>query len=277
MSTTRRVHCDALGTTVELPDSPSRIVCLNAAYTEMLAEMGHADRIAGVCCYNERYAPQVPAPVVCDYLRVDDEALRAVQPDLILAISGVQRNLARRLHGQGYPVYILPLATSLHGLLETAVQLGGLVGDPASGRALADRWGARMAELRRAAPSPRPSVYVELWLGKFARTPGPLTHIHDIVEAAGGSPLFNDIGEAYRELDLEEVVRRRPKVMVLFSEPEYPVDPVALLAERGWDRLLPGLKVIESDVRRGTNVIHEGPCMVETAEWLQRRIREVMA
>lgn len=277
MGRTRRVHCDALGCHVELPDHPTRIVCLNAAYTEMLAVMGHADRVAGVCCYSERYAPQVAAPVVCDYLRVDDEALRAARPDLILAISGVQRTLASRLHDQGYPVYVLPLATSLYGLLETAVQLGGLIGDPASGRALADSWAGRMADLRRSAPSPSPSVYVELWLGRFARTPGPMTHIHDIVQAAGGTPLAGDVGEAYRELDLEEVVRRHPDIMVLFSEPEFPVDPGALLAERGWDRLLPDLKVIESDVRRGTNMIHEGPCMVETAEWLQRRIREVTA
>ena len=165
-------------------------------------------------------------------MKADGERLAAVQPDLILATTGIQRGLAQQLHKEGFPVYVLPLPNSLHGILENVLMLGALVdGLPAAG-ALAERWEQCFSELKFKAPTPKPRVYAELWLGKHVRMTGGLTFVHDLIEAAGGENVFGDVRTGYLPLDLPEVARRRPDIFLCFSEPDYPVQATDLQQER---------------------------------------------
>lgn len=272
MHTPVRVYCDPLARAVELPERPQRIVSLVSSATESLFDLGCGDRVVGVSEYCGRYVAGLEAPVVGDYLRVDDEALRMAAPDLVITTSGIQRRLGCLLAEQGYPVYALPLPNSVYGILEATVTLGGLVGEVAAARRLCDRISEGLAGLKAQAGPSRPRVYMELWFGRHPRTPGGLTFTHDLIDAAGGANVLEDRCAAYLPLDLENVVRMRPDVMVVFSEPEHPVSPHTLMAERGWDRLLPGLRVIETGVTRGRNVIHDGPSILETAQWLHAQL-----
>jgi hypothetical protein len=109
---------------------------------------------------------------------------------------------------------------------------------------------------------------VELWFGRHVRRPGGLSFVHDIAWLAGLDPVHGGRPDAYEAPDLDEVARLAPDWVVVFSEPEHPVDARALLAERGWDRAFaPRLAV--STVERGQNLIHDGPSFVETARWLR--------
>lgn len=272
-----RVYCDCLGRSVDLPDRPQRIVSLVSSATEALAAIGCLDRIVGVSSYCSRYVPNLSAPVVGDYLSVDEELLRDLAPDLVLTTTGVQRGVGKGLSHDGFPVFAIPLPNSLHGILEGVMLLGALVGEMNAARDLVRRWAAHFDALRAASPPARPRIYAELWFGAHQRTPGGLTFIHDLLEAAGASPIFGDVAQSYLTVDVNEVERRAPEVIVVFSEPEYPVDSAALLRERGWSSTLKNLAVIESSVERGRNVIHDGPSMMETATWLHGRIGEVLA
>ena len=98
--------------------------------------------------------------------------------------------------------------------------------------------------------------------------------MNDLLWLAGLDPIHGDRADAYERPDLDEVRRIAPEWVVVFSEPEHPVDARALLAERGWDRAFsPRLAV--STVDRGRNLIHDGPSFVETARWLRARARPV--
>lgn len=59
---------------------------------------------------------------------------------------------------------------------------------------------------------------------------------------------------------------------MVFSEPEHPVDPAALVAERGWDRAF-APRLVVSTTDRGRNLIHDGPSLLETARWLAGELR----
>lgn len=272
-----RVYCECLARSVELPDRPRRIVSLVSSATEALAAIGCLDRIVGVSSYCSRYVPDLAAPVVGDYLSVDEELLRELEPDLVITTTGVQRGVGRGLSNDGYPVYAIALPNSLHGILEGVLLIGALTGSMTAARDLVRRWSAHFEALRADAPPTRPRLYAELWFGAHQRTPGGLTFIHDLLEAAGAEPIFGDVAQGYLRVDAEEVERRRPDVAVIFSEPEYPIDSRALLRERRWDEAMPHLAVIESTVDRGRNLIHDGPSMMETATWLHTRIREATA
>ncbi len=265
-----KVYCDPLGGYVELPQKPQRVVSLASGLTEALVHMGYLEAIVGISEFCPRYVPEVQAPIVGDYLRVDEQALRALEPDLILITTGVQRKLARRLYEQGFPVYALPLPNRLYGVLENVILVGALMDDLPAAHALAERWNRTFVELAASAPSPRRRVYVELWFGKHVRMTGGLTFVHDLIEAAGGENIFRDVPKGYLFLDPDEVVRRRPEVFVCFSEPEHPVQGGDLARERGWD-----YPVIQADVDPEHNLIHDGPSMMRAVRWLHQALQSV--
>ncbi len=267
-----RIFCDPLGDFVDVPQKPRRIVSLVSSVTEAIATMGHQERIVGVSAYCPRYVERLSAPVVGDYLRVDGALLKSLEPDLVLTTTGVQRSLGRKLHADGYPVYVLPLPNSIWGILEGVLLVGGLLDALPEARRLAQRWGDWFARAASSASLPRPKVYAELWFGRHVRVPGGITFVSDLIWAAGGEPLFYDVPAAYLPLDLRAVESHRPDVALFFSEPEYPVDGLALAQERGWMRRWPHLKVIQSTVERGRNVIHDGPSFMDTAEWLRTQL-----
>jgi iron complex transport system substrate-binding protein len=266
-----RVAVPLLGTTLDLPPAP-RVVSLVSSATEFLFAIGAGEQVVGVTPWCGRYVPGLAAPVVADYVSADPEAVRAVRPDLVLATDGVQLPLARRLAAAALPVYLLPVPSSRFGLLENAVLTGALTGHLAEARALCDRLEREAAALAAAAPTSRPRVYAELWFGRHARRPGGRSFVHDLVTLAGGDHLFGGEPDAWAPLDLAEVARRRPDVVVIFSEPEYPVDAAATVAQRGWDRAF-APRVITSTTERGKNLIHDGPSLLETARWLAGELR----
>jgi len=266
-----KVPVPALGTTLALERPAARVVSLVSSATETLFALGAGDAVVGVTPWCARYVPGLAAPVVAEYVSGEAAAVAATRPDLVVATDGVQLPLARRLAAAGLPVFLLPVPRSRAGILENTVALGALVGRVAGARALCDRLEAECAELVRTAPARRPRAYCELWFGAHVRRPGGLAFVHDLLWLAGLDPIHGDRADAYERPDLDEVRRLAPEWVVVFSEPEHPVDAHALLAERGWDRdFAPRLAV--STVDRGRNLIHDGPSFVETARWLRGQI-----
>lgn len=262
-----KVYCDPLGDFVEIPFQPRRIVSLASGLTEALVEMGYGDALVGLSSWCPNFMPHLELPIVGDYLGVDEEKLRAVQPDLLLITTGVQRGLARKLHRQGWPVYVLPLPNSLHGIFENIIALGALVNDMPAARRLIRRWQLLFSELEANAPNPRPRAYAEIWFGRHVRMAGGLTFIHDLIEIAGGENIFGEVRKGYLQLDLAEVERRKPDIFLVYSEPELPVQAVDLQRERGWH-----YHTIQADISPGHNIIHDGPSMMKAAEWLHGEI-----
>lgn len=267
-----KLYCDPLGGFVELPERPRRIVSLASGFTEALVEMGLGERIVGISSWCPNFVPGLKVPIAGDYLKVDEENLAAVQPDLVLITTGVQRGLAQKLHKAGWPVYVLPLQNSLHGIFEDLLMLGALMGDLPAARALIARWQETFAVLRTAAPQPRPRLYAEIWFGKHVRMTGGLTFIHDLIETAGGENIFADRPKGYLELDLDEVQRRKPEIFLVYSEPELPVQAVDLARERGWD-----IPTIQADISPPHNIIHDGPSMMKAARWLHGEIARIVS
>jgi len=261
-----KIDCPAYGTHLDFSEPPRRVVSFVSSATETLFALGCGESVIGVTPYCGRYVENLSAPVVGDYLKADLEALKALRPDLVLVTLGIQMAFGRRMAQAGLPVYALPLPASRFGILENQMTLGGLMQRVPQARALCNRMEAGFAGLMENAPTTRPRVYAELWFGHHLRTIEGLTFIHDLIELAGGEPLFGAIAGAYPRPDLGAVARLRPEVFLVFQEPEYPVDAERLIRERGWDWQP---KIVNSTVARGLNVIHDGPSFLETARWLR--------
>lgn len=273
MNAARTIRCEPLDRLVTLPIQPRRVVSLVAGFTEALWAMGLADRVVGVSHYCRRYVDPGSRVVAGDYLRVDEAALTALAPDLVLMTGGVQLGVARRLAAAGLPVYVLPLPDSFGGILENIRRLGALLDAMTAAQALTERMEREATALRALAATVRPRVYAELWFGRHPRMAGGLTFIHDLITLAGGDNIWAHVPEGYPKLDLAGVEATRPDVVVLFhEEDDHPLDVATWRRERGWDGRWP-FRLVEAGIARGRNLIHDGPSLLETARWLQGRMR----
>lgn len=255
---------------LDLARPPRRVISFVSSATETLFALGCGEAVIGVTPYCARYVDGLQVPLTGDYLRADVDHLRSLEPDLVLVTSGIQTTLAHRLAEAGLPVHVLPLPVSRFGILENQVTLGGLMHRVAEARALCSGMETGFVELIASAPSPRPKVFIELWCGRHLRGVGGLSFIHDLVELAGGEAAPAPRAEAYPHPDLDRVAAMKPDVLLLFQEPEHPVDGTALIAERGWTW---APRIVESDITRGRNIIHDGPSYLDTARWLRGQIQ----
>ena len=250
-----------LGNRFEWTGRPKRVVSLLSSATETIDVIGLGPSVVGVSAFCDRYV-SLDAPVVGEYTRVDYQRIAELEPDLILVTSGVQTQVGRRLVDMGLPVYTLGLPGSIGAVFDNIITVTALMDSISKGRDLVDRLRNRLAP----DPVPSRSTYVEIWFGRHVRTLGGRSFISDLVHLSGGKGLYSDNALGYLKPNLAEIATMRPEVMLALSEPEYPIDFSSAIIEREWDW---SPQLIVSDVVKGINIIHDGPSIVDTIEWLR--------
>jgi len=262
--------CEFTDTTISFDSGPKRIVSLSSGFTEALFTLQEGTKVVGVSEYCPRYCDCSHLPRAGWYLNADFQILADLQPDLILMTSGIQLRFAKLLASQGLPVYVLPLPTSLGGIYENIVRLGGLVGVPEKARDLIFQM-QKTLHLLRGSAKVHPKLYAEAWFGVHGRQIGGLSFIQDILWFSGAQPIFQNSSWSYEHLDLDHVFKLKPEVFVGFHEPEHLVDFEQQSIDRGWQGDF-NPKVILSTVEKGKNIIHDGPSLVDTVQWLHTKI-----
>ncbi len=111
-----------------LPRYPSRIVCLTEETTETLYLLGEGDRVVGVSGYTVRPPEARQKPKVSAFINARFDKIEALKPDLVLAFSDLQADIARELIRRGYPVYCFN-QRSVAEILQMIRVLGGFQND----------------------------------------------------------------------------------------------------------------------------------------------------
>ena len=117
---------------------PSRIVCLTEETTEVLYLLGEGHRIVGISGYTVRPPEARTKPKVSAFINARFDKIEALNPDLILAFSDLQADLAAELVRRGHAVVTFN-QRSIAEILQMIRMLGGLVGCSKRADALARR------------------------------------------------------------------------------------------------------------------------------------------
>src|ERR1051326_3143821 len=118
-----------------MPRFPTRIVCLTEETTETLYRLGAGDPIVGVSGYTARPPEARLKPKVSAFINARFDKITALEPDLILAFSDLQADIASELIRRGYTVVTFN-QRSVAEILQMIRMLGGLVGLAAEADAL---------------------------------------------------------------------------------------------------------------------------------------------
>src|SRR4029077_19111736 len=116
---------------------PERIVCLTEETVETLYLLGEERRIVGVSGYAVRPARvRREKPRVSAFISADFDKILALEPDLVLAFSDLQADVAAELIRRNVAVHAFN-QRDIAGILDMIRTLGALVGAAAKADALA--------------------------------------------------------------------------------------------------------------------------------------------
>jgi iron complex transport system substrate-binding protein len=196
--------------------NPQRIVCLTEETTETLYLLGEGDRVVGVSGYTVRPPEARQKPKVSAFINARFDKIDALKPDLILAFSDLQADIARELIRRGYPVYTFNQRTVAE-ILQMIRTVGALVGRADAGSSLAADLERGLDQIRTRADafSRRPRVFFEEWDDPLI---SGICWVDELIEIAGGTPCFPELRAARlakdRILDPQTVAKRNPEVII---------------------------------------------------------------
>jgi iron complex transport system substrate-binding protein len=238
---------------------PQRIVCLTEETTETLYLLGEGDRVVGVSGYTVRPPEARRKPRVSAFINARFDKIEALRPDLILAFSDLQADIAAELIRRGYPVVTFN-QRSVEQILQMIVIVGSLVGRGDRAAALVGELSAGLDEIRAAAAATprRPRVFFEEWDAPII---SGICWVDELIEIAGGQPIFPELRSAslgkQRIVSPAEVIARDPEVIVA-SWCGKTVKKKSIAEREGW-RAISAVKADRIHEIKSTFILQPGP------------------
>ncbi len=190
-----------------------RVVSLHDVTSEVVLALGAGDRLVGVA-----EPVQLPEQLKASLLRVPRagglESILALRPTVVLGTAVVARDspeLVSFLREKGVSVW-LGHPTTMEEVLGLVIEVGTRVDARPAAEALNGRLRVRMGA---AAPRREPVRVFVYDCCDPAFTAGRTAVLTDLIQRAGGRNIFADVPGDWTRVSWEEVVARRPELIVI--------------------------------------------------------------
>ncbi len=208
---------DSLGRNVNLCSAPMRIISLAPSITEMIYFLGLGDRLVGVTRFS--YFPKEARgkPKVGVYTDINVEKVITLNPDLVIATAdGNKRGDVEMLEEAGIPIYVVN-PRKVNQVIDTVERLGEICGITDRAKRLVSCLRERVLKVMKAVRDKgRPLVFLVINV-KPLMSVNKFTIHHDIIQLAGGRNMTVDQPITYPRLNMEEVIRKRPDIIIISS------------------------------------------------------------
>jgi iron complex transport system substrate-binding protein len=240
---------------------PERVVCLTEETTETIYLLGEDARIVGISGFTVR-PPRArrEKPRVSAFTSAKIDRILELKPDLVLAFSDLQADIAATLVRAGVEVHVFN-HRSVGEILRMVVTVAGMLGVEVKGRLLAAELAAGIETIRQqAAQLPRrPRVYFEEW--DEPQISG-IRWVSELVGIAGGDDCFPELaqqalGKDRIIADPLAVVRRAPDIVLgSWCGKKFRAEKVA--ARPGWSAV-PAVRDSQLHEIKSSIILQPGP------------------
>jgi ABC-type Fe3+-hydroxamate transport system substrate-binding protein len=205
---------DDFGDPIRIGASPTRIVSLNPATTEILFTLGAGTRLIGRTKYDSWPDSAKLIPPLGDGIQPNVEAVLAVHPDLvILYASQDNRPAAGRFRAAGVNTLSLKV-DHISDFRRSVLLLGAVLHDSARAKTVIDSVYRTLDRVRSAtAHLTRPTVFWHIWDAPII-TIGSGSFMNELVDIAGGKNVYADIAGPSAQVSLEDISRRDPEFIL---------------------------------------------------------------
>ncbi len=230
-----RTVTDELGRTVVVPDHPHRLVCLIPSVVDDVYALGAGDDVIGVSDYT-KYPPEArKKPSVGLPLSPSLETIVALHPDLVLGTSDLNSiQIVQQLQQYGIPVFMVD-PRGIAGIYLSIESLGKALNREASAVNLITQLHMRENAVRlRVRGKPVVRVFMPVWYDPVI-TVGKRAFITELIAAAGGKSVTDDIAQEWPQVSLEVVIERAPDTILLVKGSKMSLKDLS--TQPGWRNL----------------------------------------
>ena len=210
-----RTLTDEAGRRVVVPDHPHRVICLMPSVTDTVFALGAGDDVVGISDYTKYPEEALKKPSVGDLIKPSIETIVALHPDLVI---GVQPDAPMETTGQlerlGIPVFLIS-PHGIAGILHSIESIGQALNRTTQSNALVATLQHRVDTVRERTKSlPAPTVFMPIWYDPII-TIGKHAFITEVIEAAGGRSVTDDLEQDWPHISMEVVLTRAPEALLL--------------------------------------------------------------
>jgi ABC-type Fe3+-hydroxamate transport system substrate-binding protein len=226
---------DELGRTVEVPDHPHRVICLIPSVVDVVYSLGAGADVVAISDFTKYPKEALQKPSIGLPLNPSIEAIVALRPDLVLGSGDLNvLESADSFQRLGIPVFMAD-PHGIEGIYASIISIGKALNRDAEAAALVARLRARLAAVKSSvADKPKLRVFMAIWYDPVM-TIGRKAFIGEIIEAAGGRSVTDDIAQEWPEISLESIVSRQPDAILFIKGSKLTAEE--LKTRPGWERV----------------------------------------
>jgi iron complex transport system substrate-binding protein len=226
---------DELGRTMSIPDKPHRLICLAPSITDTVFALGAGDEVVGVSDYTKFPAEAMKRPSVGQVLNPSVEAVVALHPDLLIGVGDLNTEASvLKIERLGIPVFLV-LPRGISGIYRSIENIGKILNREREARELVSSLRAREEAVRkRVAGKPAVRVFMPLSDDPVI-TIGKNAFLTELIAAAGGRSVTDDLAQDWPNISMEDVLVRQPDYLLLIKDS--PMTIHDLKKKPGWKNL----------------------------------------
>jgi len=204
---------DDLGRTVNIAETPERIVSLAPSITEILFALDLGDKVVGVTDRCDYPTEALDKPKVGSYFSTSLEAIIAQDPDIVFTDG--HDPVGAQLEGLGVTMVVLQ-PQDMAGIFRDIELVGQITDKELAAEELVAEMESRIdAVAAKIAGVERPTVFYVIDASDPSKpwTVGPGSFIDTLITLAGGENMVT-VSKPYLQISLEEMVASDPEMII---------------------------------------------------------------
>ncbi len=210
-----RTLTDETGRTVVVPDHPHRVICLMPSVTDTVYALGAGDDVVAISDFTKYPAAALSKPSVGSLITPSIETILSFHPDLVIGVQPMgPMEVTGQLERLGIPLFLVS-PHGIAGIIHSVGTIGEVLNRTQQADALTQSLEHRVEAVKlRTRNLPTPRVFLPVWYDPIT-TIGKQAFITEIIEAAGGHSVTDDLSAEWPQVSLEVVLSRAPDALLL--------------------------------------------------------------
>jgi iron complex transport system substrate-binding protein len=220
---------------MEIADHPHRVVCLIPNVVDIVYSLGAAGDVVAISDFTKYPKEALQKPSIGLPLNPSIETIVALHPDLVLGSGDLNAGeFAGHLKPLGIPVFMVD-PHGIEGIYTSILSLGKALNRENEASALVALLRTRVDVVKaRVAGKPKIRVFMAIWYDPVM-TIGKHAFIGELIEAAGGISVTDDIAQEWPQVSLETIVSRQPDALLLMRGSKITVKELKM--RPGWEHI----------------------------------------